>query len=84
MQWLQKQYVGETGDILRNRIRVHRQHVRDKNVRVLHVSEHISTCSKTEPYFSVFPFYKLSNDNVTYRREKEQYFIEKFKPSLNR
>lgn len=78
-----QQYVGETGDTLRNRIRVHRQQIRDASTRMLRVSEHIEKCAKTEPYFTVFPFYKLSCEDVLYRREKEQYFIRKFKPSLN-
>ena len=52
-------YIGETGDVLRNRIRVHRQHVNDANTRQLSVSEHIALCSKEEPKFKVFPFYKL-------------------------
>jgi len=78
-----QQYVGETGDTLRNRIRVHRQQIRDASTRMLRVSEHIDNCAKTEPQFSVFPFYKLPCEDVLYRREKEQYFIRKFKPSLN-
>jgi hypothetical protein len=78
-----KQYIGETGDILRNRMRVHRQQIRDKNTRMLNVSEHIDQCAKVFPYFSVFPFYKFTTDNVVFRHEKEQYFIRKYKPTLN-
>jgi len=78
-----KQYIGETGDILRNRIRVHRQHVRNESVRMLQVSAHFDKCAKCEPYFRVFPFYKLQNDSVFFRREKEKYFIDSLKPSLN-
>ncbi len=77
------QYIGETGDILRNRVRVHRQHVNDPNTRQLIVSEHIDNCAKTEPKFYVFPFLKLNNNDTILRREKEQFFIRKFKPTLN-
>jgi predicted GIY-YIG superfamily endonuclease len=77
------QYIGETGDVLRNRIRVHRQHVNDANTRQLRVSEHIALCSKMEPKFKVFPFYKLGHNDTAMRREKEQFFIRKFRPTLN-
>lgn len=78
-----QQYIGETGDTLRNRMRVHRQHVRDENVRMLYVSEHIDKCAKQKPFFKVFPFYKCTNTSTVFRREKEKYFINKYKPSLN-
>ena len=77
------QYIGETGDVLRNRVRVHRQHINDANTRQLKVSEHIDKCSNKEPKFWIFPFYKLSNSDTTFRREKEQFFIRKAKPTLN-
>ena len=77
----QKQYIGETGDMVRNRIRVHRQQIWDKSTRMLKVSEHIDICGKGK--FTVFPFYKFATDNVIFRREKEHYFINKFKPTLN-
>ena len=78
-----KQYIGETGDILRNRVRVHRQHIRDPNTRQLRVSEHIDMCAPAEPKFEIFPFYKGQTKDIMLRREKEQYFIRKFRPSLN-
>ena len=78
-----KQYIGETGDVLRNRIRVHRQQIRNPNVRMLKVSSHIDNCALNEPKFTVFPFYKCTTDDTLMRRQKESYFINKFKPSLN-
>ena len=41
-----KTYIGETGDILRNIIRVHRQQIDNPNLMNLKVSHHISQCSK--------------------------------------
>ena len=77
------QYIGETGDVLRNRVRVHRQHIRDPKTRILNVSEHIATCSNDTLNFTIVPFYKMNTDCTITRREKEDYFIKKFNPSLN-
>ena len=80
----QKEYIGETGDFLRKRVTVHRQHIRDKNVRILFVSEHIDQCASSKtPAFKIFPLLKIHSDNPTLRKEKEQYFIRLFRPQLN-
>ena len=79
-----KEYIGETGDFLRKRVNVHRQHIRDPNVRILYVSEHIDNCAKQEtPMFTIFPLLKNQTENTLLRREKESYFIKLFKPALN-
>ncbi len=78
-----KTYVGETGDLLRNRMRVHRQQIKDEDKRILNVSHHIANCAGKEPYFNIFPIYKMNTPNILLRREKEQVFIRKLKPSLN-
>ena len=31
----------------------------------------------------MFPFYKMNCDSILARKEKENYFINKFKPELN-
>ena len=75
------QYIGETGNELKTRMTVHRQQIRDANLRVLKVSKHMFDCGKG---FTVFPFYKLHpNVSTVDRRNKEQYFIGLFKPTLN-
>ena len=80
-----KKYIGETGDILRNRMTLHRQHIRDKKYQILNVSKHISKCAKgISPEFYVVPFYKLKTENETERKTKEKYFIDLFQPELNR
>ena len=38
---------------------------------------------KTCPKFSIFPFFKMQNDNVPARLSKEEYFIKIYKPKLN-
>ena len=37
-------YIGETSDILRNRVTVHKQQIRDPHTRMLGVSKHIDEC----------------------------------------
>ena len=38
-------YKGETGDVLRNRVTVHKQQIRDPDTRMLGVSAHIDECA---------------------------------------
>ena len=53
-------YIGETGDVLRNRVTVHKQQIRDLHTRMLGVSKHIDECAAgLTPQFTVFPFYKI-------------------------
>ncbi len=79
-----QQYIGETGDTLRNRTRVHRQQINDIKTRQISLSEHIDKCSSIDIKFTIFPFYKLPNSDTVSRREKEKYFIKLFQPRLNR
>ena len=79
-------YIGQTGDSLRARVRVHRQQIRDDNYRSLYVSNHIFNCAHdSELKFRVMPILKLPpNCARTYREEKEKLCIKIIKPSLNR
>lgn len=74
-------YIGETGSTLRERIRIHKQHINQPEYRKLKVSEHLDLCGKKS--FTVFPFYKMYNSNTVERRDKEKHFIRTFKPKLN-
>lgn len=75
-------YVGETGNTLRTRVRVHKQQITDDNYRHMKVSKHIHCCGKDN--FSIMPIHKMSsNSNVTSRKHKEQQFLQLLCPSLN-
>ena len=76
-------YIGQSGDKLRNRRTVHAQQIRDPSTRQLPVSTHIDNCCKSEPKFSMFPFYKMKTETPSARVVKEKYFIKCFKPILN-
>ena len=55
-------YIGETKTRLRERMTVHRQHIRDTKYTILPVSEHIAQCAgDKEIKFTVFPFLKMQN-----------------------
>ena len=77
-------YIGQTGDKLRNRRTVHDQQIRDPSTRQIPLSSHLDTCCRTEPKFSIFPFYKFHSNDVSARLSKERYFINVFSPKLNR
>ena len=81
----QEEYIGDTGDTLRHRLTVHRQQIRDESTRMLYVSGHIANCAKNQSIkFQILRLYKMQNDNTTSRKMKENYFINLFKPKLNR
>ena len=77
------EYIGETGD-LRKRVTVHNQQIRDPRVRVLKVSAHIYACASSyTPKYHMFQFYKMNKPSAIARRDKEAFFIQKFKYALN-
>ena len=77
------EYIGETGD-LRKRVTVHNQQIQDPRVRVLKVSAHIDRyASSCTPKYHILLFYKMKKQSALARRDKEAYFIQKFKPALN-
>ena len=69
-------YIGQTGDKVRNRRTVHDQQIRDPSTRHLPLSSHLEQCSLINTKFSVFPFHKFHNNDVSARLSKEKYFIK--------
>ena len=76
-------YIGQTGDKLRNIKTFHEQQISDPSTKQMPVSAHIENCCIAEPKFSIVPFYKFQNDDVSARLAKERYFIDVFSPNLN-
>ena len=74
-------YIGQTGNELRKRMTVHRQQIRDDNLRFLNVSNHIHSCSNGN--FKILPIYKVFEGNNNSREIKENILINLLKPSLN-
>ena len=82
-QGCQEEYIGETHN-LRERMRVHRQHLRQPETRTIYVSQHIDQCTKSQPKFKTFPIFKMKTADLLTRRKKETDLIECFKPKLNK
>ena len=80
-----EEYIGETGNYLRERVTLHNQQIRDPSTRMLHVSDHISTyANRQDSKYYIFPFYKMYSESTSLRRAKEKYFINPLKPKLGR
>ena len=81
-----KTFIGETGDILRNRVRVHRQQIDNPSLMNLKVSHQISQCSKhmqKSDKFQMIQIYKIKKDDTNLRKEMETVFINPLRPDLN-
>ena len=81
-QGCKKEYIGETGFLLKERINVYRQHIRQPQSRQLSIEEHLRICGDGKLH--MFPFFKIVQENKTLRKSYEDYFIDKFKPLLNK
>ena len=59
-----EKYIGQTGDVIRNRVRVHKQQILHEDKRMFGMSEHISKCSQNySPNFKIIFFFKIKSDN---------------------
>ena len=74
-----EEYIGSTQQ-LNHRVALHKSNIKIPQNRILFVSKHIYECSNG--HFHIMPLYQ--SDNYSLLTIKEQYFIDKFKPSLNR
>ena len=56
--------------------------IRQPQYQQLAVKEHLRTCGDGK--FHMFSFFKISQENKSLRKSCEDYFIDKFKPLLNK
>ena len=69
-------YIGQTGNEHRKRMNVHRQQIRDSNLRILNVSKHIHSCFNSN--FKIVPIlYKVFESSNNSREIKENILINK-------
>ena len=76
-----KSILRETGCLVKERISVYRQHIRQPQYQQIKVEEHLRFCSSGE--FQMFPFLQIKQENKLLRKAYEDYFIDRFKPLLN-
>ena len=60
---------------------MHRQQIRDSNLRILNISKHMHTCSNG--HFKMLPTYKVFEGNNNSSEIKENVLLNLLKPSLN-
>ena len=76
-----KQYIGQTSS-LRERVTVHRQQIREPQLRKLPISKHLAYCTSPDnPRFTICPI--LQKNDKTQREILESNLITKYKPELN-
>ena len=79
-----EEYIGETGEgvtVLRDRVRVYRQHIKDKTYQMLDVEGHVRQCGKGG--FKIFPFLQMKSKDTALRKSFEKKFQLQFKCTLN-
>ena len=79
-----EEYIDETGigdSKIRDRVRIYRQHIRQREHEKIKVEKHLRTCGKGN--FIIFPFLQLRSNDTDLRREYEDYFIRKYTTKLN-
>ena len=76
-----KEYIGQTGGQLKERISIYRQHIQQPEYEKIEVKRHLQTGAKG--IFKIFPFFKIKENNKILRDCYEDHFIKKFKPELN-
>ena len=77
-----EEYKRETGCLVKERINIYRQNIRQPQYQQLAVEEHLHTCGETESF--MFPFFKILQENKSLRNSYEDSLIDKFKPLLNK
>ena len=77
-----EEYIGQTETMLKERLNTYRQHIRQPELQQIDVEGHIRTCGGGN--FKIMPFFTIREDNKILRESYETYFIEKFKPALNK
>ena len=81
-QGCKEEYIGETGCLVKEWISIYRQHIRQLQYQLLAAKEHLCTCGDRK--FHIFSFFKILQENKLLRRFYEDFFIDKFKPLLNK
>ena len=76
-----KEYIGQIGGQLKERLSIYKQYIRQPEYEKIEVEKHLRTCAKG--IFKVFPFLKMKENNKILGECYEDHFIKKFKPELN-
>ena len=72
----------ETGCVVKERISIYRQYIRQQQYKQLADEEHLPTCRDGKIH--MLPFFKIALENKSLRKSYEDYFIDKCKPLLKK
>ena len=75
-------YRKKTKTMLKERLNNYRQYIRQPVLLSTDVEGHMKTCGGGN--LKNMPFFEIREDNETLRESYKTYFIEKFKPGLNK
>ena len=81
-QGCKEEYIGETGSLVKERMSIFRQHIRQPQYQKLAVEKHLRTCGDGK--FYMFSFFKIIQENKSLIKAYEDYFMEKFNTLLNK
>ena len=74
-------YIGQTGNSVNERVRVHKEQIKRPEYRKIPLSEHLDRCGKGK--FKIMPLFKCNRKSDIYREEMERHLISIFRPMLN-
>ena len=77
-----EEYIRQTQTMLKERLNIYRQHIQQPELPQIDIECHIRTCGGGN--FKIMPFFAIRKDKKILREPYETYFIEKFKPALNK
>ena len=81
-QGQKEEYLGEANCLVKERVNIYRQHISQPQYHQLAVEEHFRPCG--DGNFRMLAFFKILQENKSLRKPDEDYFINKFKPLLNK
>ena len=74
--------MGQTQTVLKERLNTYRQHIRQTELQQIDLKEYIRTCGGGN--FKIMPFLATREVSKILRESHETYFLETFKPALNK
>ena len=75
-------YIGQTQTMPKERLNIYRQHIWTAELQQIDAQGHIRTCVGRT--FKIKPFSAIAEEKNLLEESYETYFIEKFKPTLNK
>ena len=81
-QGCKEEYKKEAGCLVKERMNIFRQHIRQSPYQRLAVEKHLRIYGDGKLH--MIPFFKIIQENKSLKKSYEDYFIDKFKPLLNK